>query len=101
MENDLIGTKDLERYLDKDIIILLWDGRYIFGKMRSFDQYNNVTLENCYERIFFNNKYSEIEIGLYIIRGDNIIIIGLANNPTQGLEYTPYDVLKKEMVNNE
>jgi small nuclear ribonucleoprotein (snRNP)-like protein len=58
--------------------------------MRSFDQYSNIVLENCKERqimnldaattatsdaakdIIFNDK----TLGLYIVRGENIVLMG-------------------------
>ncbi|EJW04137.1 hypothetical protein EDEG_01573 [Edhazardia aedis USNM 41457] len=78
-ESKIIGTRDFEEYLDRDVVILMWEGKYLYGKLRSFDQYNSITLENTIERVFNNGKYTERKCGLYIVRGENIVIIGLTN----------------------
>jgi len=44
--------------------------------MRSFDQYGNIALENCFERIFVEKQYCEIEKGVIVIRGDNLALLG-------------------------
>lgn len=66
---EIIGIKDYEDFLDKKIQVLLYEGRYIEGFFRSFDQFNNLTLEDC----FIDDK----EYGLYIIRGENVIFLGI------------------------
>jgi len=46
------------------------------GTLRTFDQYSNIVLEKCKERRVIGNFYSDIYCGLFIIRGENIVIMG-------------------------
>ncbi|KAM0686999.1 hypothetical protein COBT_001769 [Conglomerata obtusa] len=77
MEEFVIGSKDLETYLDKKVIILMWDGKYLTGTFRSYDQFNSVTLENTKERLFCDGLYGELDQGVCVIRGENVVLIGI------------------------
>eukprot|EP00968_Pinguiococcus_pyrenoidosus_P007101 scaffold470_cov257-Pinguiococcus_pyrenoidosus.AAC.16 len=47
------------------------------GNLRGYDQTTNLILENCHERIFAPDEgVEEVPLGLYIIRGDNVAVIG-------------------------
>ena len=67
----------LNDFKDKMVSVITNDGRNIIGMLRGFDQATNIILEKSHERIF-----SQIEgvkqnvLGLYMVRGDNIAIIG-------------------------
>ena len=58
--------------LNKDILLKLKGKRTIKGKLKSFDQYMNLTLENAME-VFEGDKSQEM--GEIFIKGENIIII--------------------------
>ena len=62
--------------LDKKLLVQLRDGRKIIGILRSFDQFANLVLESAYERIIVENKYAEKFLGLYIVRGENVVLLG-------------------------
>mmetsp|Transcript_9662 Transcript_9662/g.18887 ORF Transcript_9662/g.18887 Transcript_9662/m.18887 type:complete len:98 (+) Transcript_9662:70-363(+) len=44
--------------------------------MRSFDQYGNVMLEDTYERHVIGNVFADERVGLYVIRGENLVLLG-------------------------
>jgi len=45
--------------------------------MKGFDQTINVILEDSHERVYSESAgVSQIPLGLYIVRGDNVAIIG-------------------------
>uniref|UniRef100_A0A7S0N6E1 U6 snRNA-associated Sm-like protein LSm1 n=1 Tax=Pyramimonas obovata TaxID=1411642 RepID=A0A7S0N6E1_9CHLO len=69
------GTALVEE-LDKKQLILLRDGRKLIGFLRSFDQFANLVLEDAYERIIVGDQYGDIPLGLYIIRGENVVLLG-------------------------
>merc|ERR1711879_534757 len=75
----LPGTASLIEELDKRILVVLRDGRTLIGILRSFDHFANVVLENTTERLFVGNAYGDIPLGLFIVRGDNIVLIGDLN----------------------
>eukprot|EP01035_Chromulina_nebulosa_P019017 gene19017-24837_t len=57
-------------------MIILQDGRHLVGILRSFDHFINLILENALERVICEDKYCDIPLGLYIVRGDNIVLLG-------------------------
>lgn len=56
------------------------DGRTLLGTLLSTDQLTNLVLSQTVERIIRTpddpEPSSEIEHGLYLIRGDNVVICG-------------------------
>ena len=74
---------DLQQYLDQEIILLTTDSRFLKGILKGTDQTLNLILQNCQERIF--NPYSELELGLYLVRGDTVVMVGLLDVVRDGL----------------
>ena len=62
--------------LDKKLLVQLRDGRKIIGILRSFDQFANLVLESAIERIIVETKYAEVPLGLYVVRGENVVLLG-------------------------
>jgi U6 snRNA-associated Sm-like protein LSm1 len=58
--------------------VLVWvrDGRKLYGVLRSYDQFGNVVLTDCYERFYVDLEYAEEYRGLYLMRGENIVLVG-------------------------
>jgi len=46
------------------------------GILRSFDQYANIVLEETIERIYVGELYGDIPLGVFIIRGENLVLLG-------------------------
>ncbi|CAL0320251.1 unnamed protein product [Lupinus luteus] len=74
--DDVLLSTSLATYLDKKIIVLLRDGRKLLGLLRSFDQFANVVLEGACERVIVGDLYCDVPLGLYVIRGENVVLIG-------------------------
>ncbi|XP_058213090.1 sm-like protein LSM1B [Rhododendron vialii] len=74
--DDIFVSASLASYLDRKLLVLTGDGRKLLGKLRSFDQYANIVLEGASERVTVGDLYSDIPLGLYIIRGENVVLIG-------------------------
>lgn len=64
--------------VDRKIFVLLRDGKLLFGVLRTFDQYANLILQHCKERIYLpeTNEYAEEDKGIYMIRGENVVMLG-------------------------
>ncbi|KAJ5166945.1 Sm-like protein LSM1B [Penicillium canariense] len=66
--------------INKKVLILTVDGRTLLGTLLSTDQLTNIVLTNTVERIIRtpgdDEPSSQIEHGLYLIRGDNVVICG-------------------------
>ena len=70
----------LSTYISKRVCIITTDGRTLLGTLESHDQQTNVILSSTIERIVRpaddEEANSVVEHGLYLVRGDNITIIG-------------------------
>ncbi|CAN6920771.1 unnamed protein product, partial [Brassica oleracea] len=73
---DIYLSTSLASYLDRKILVLLRDGRKLMGTLRSFDQFANAVLEGACERVIVGEQYCDIPLGLYVIRGENVVLIG-------------------------
>mmetsp|Transcript_15973 Transcript_15973/g.37871 ORF Transcript_15973/g.37871 Transcript_15973/m.37871 type:complete len:132 (-) Transcript_15973:73-468(-) len=66
----------LAEELDKKLLIHLRDDRLILGILRSFDQFANLVLEDAVERIIVGEQYGDIPLGFYVLRGENVVLLG-------------------------
>lgn len=74
--------------VDRKIFVLLRDGRNLFGILRTFDQFANLVLQDTIERIYLPensesyeehshpSKYGEAYRGVFMIRGENVVMLG-------------------------
>ncbi|KAG6507271.1 hypothetical protein ZIOFF_032613 [Zingiber officinale] len=59
------------------ISIITNDGHIIVGTLRDFDQATNIILDESHERVYSTREeVQQLALGLYIIRGDNISVVG-------------------------
>ncbi|CAH1106124.1 unnamed protein product [Psylliodes chrysocephalus] len=73
---ELEGTAHLLDELDKKLMVLLRDGRTLIGYLRSVDQFANLVLHQTIERIHVGNEYGDIPRGVFIVRGENVVLLG-------------------------
>ncbi|CEO58960.1 Sm-like protein LSM1B [Penicillium cataractarum] len=66
--------------INKKVLILTVDGRTLLGTLLSTDQLTNIVLTNTVERIIRtpddDEPSAQVEHGLYLIRGDNVVVCG-------------------------
>jgi len=72
----LPGTASLVEEVDKRLLVVLRDGRKLIGILRTFDQFANIVLEETIERIYLSDTFGEKNIGLFLIRGENVVFLG-------------------------
>ncbi|KAF3339781.1 N-alpha-acetyltransferase 38, NatC auxiliary subunit [Carex littledalei] len=59
------------------ISVITNDGRNIVGVLKGFDQATNIILDESHERVYSTKEgVQQLVLGLYIIRGDNISVVG-------------------------
>ncbi|GAA5943702.1 U6 snRNA-associated Sm-like protein LSm8 [Sporobolomyces koalae] len=70
----------------EQVLIVTQDGRTIVGELKGFDQTTNVILSGSTERVFSTDEEGteEVPLGVYIIRGDNIALIGEVDTEVDG-----------------
>jgi U6 snRNA-associated Sm-like protein LSm1 len=44
--------------------------------LRSFDQFANLVLERCIERIIVGEQFGDVELGVQLVRGENVVLLG-------------------------
>ncbi|XP_020585045.1 sm-like protein LSM8 isoform X3 [Phalaenopsis equestris] len=65
----------LESLVDQTISVITNDGRNIVGILKGFDQATNIILDESHERVYSTKEgVQQLVLGLYIIRGDNIVV---------------------------
>lgn len=58
------------------MLVELRDGRILIGYLRTLDQFANFVLEDAIERIHVGSEYGDIPRGIYMIRGENVCLMG-------------------------
>lgn len=70
----------IHEYLDRQVIVVLRDGRKYAGILRSFDQFANFVLEETRERVAIPDArvYGEVPLipHTMYIRGENVVLLG-------------------------
>ncbi|KAK6306105.1 hypothetical protein J4Q44_G00230300, partial [Coregonus suidteri] len=74
--NYMPGTASLIDDIDKKHLVLLRDGRTLIGFLRSIDQFANLVFHQTVERIHVGKKFGDIPRGIFIVRGENVVLLG-------------------------
>ncbi|KAJ1952026.1 hypothetical protein IWQ62_006314 [Dispira parvispora] len=88
--------------VDKRLMVVLRDGRKILGFLRSFDQFANLVLQDSVERIFIKDMYGDLDRGVFVIRGENVVLLGEIDHdkeddlPLKQIPYAEVRRLQKE-----
>uniref|UniRef100_A0A1I8AD40 U6 snRNA-associated Sm-like protein LSm1 n=1 Tax=Steinernema glaseri TaxID=37863 RepID=A0A1I8AD40_9BILA len=72
----LPGAVSLLDQLDKRLLVILRDGRTLVGYLRTIDQFANLVLHETLERIHVDKFYGDIPRGIFLIRGENVVLAG-------------------------
>ncbi|KAH9509549.1 SM-like, degradation of cytoplasmic mRNAs and positively regulates transcription initiation [Bulinus truncatus] len=94
--NYLPGTASLIEEIDKKLLVVLRDGRTLIGYLRTIDQFANLVLHRTIERIHVGKKYGDIPRGIFIVRGENVVLLGevdLENEHNLPLEQVNIDTI--------
>ncbi|KAI9827492.1 MAG: hypothetical protein M1832_004842 [Thelocarpon impressellum] len=83
----------LQPFISKRVLVLTSDGRTLTGDLLSCDQLTNLVLARTTERIIRPpddpEESREVEHGLYLIRGDNVAVVGLVDEAVDaGIDWT-------------
>ena len=76
---DVFMTLDLNRsdsLYSERLLVVLRDGRTLLGYLRSVDQFANLVLHRTVERIYVGKKYGDMDRGVFIVRGENVCLLG-------------------------
>ena len=66
----------LANYLETQVSVITSDGRHLVGTLRGVDQVTNIVLDKCHERVYSEAGVEQVPLGLFIVRGDNVAVIG-------------------------
>ncbi|KAJ5175913.1 uncharacterized protein N7482_001790 [Penicillium canariense] len=61
---------------DKKLVLVLRDGRKLIGVLRSWDQFANLVLQDTIERIYAGKLYADVPRGIFLVRGENVLLLG-------------------------
>jgi U6 snRNA-associated Sm-like protein LSm8 len=66
----------VENLVESVVSVITTEGKVYIGVLKSFDQSMNIILNNCCEKIYsLDEGISFQKIGLYMIRGDMVMIV--------------------------
>jgi len=101
-------TASLLTELDKKLLVVLRDGRTLIGQLSCVDQFANLVLEQTIERIHVGKQYGDIPRGIFIVRGENVVLLGeidaereSANTLTKVSVEEILDAQRKELAEKE
>ncbi|TKA32226.1 hypothetical protein B0A54_14990 [Friedmanniomyces endolithicus] len=83
---------------DKKLMVVLRDGRKLIGVLRSWDQFGNLVMQDTAERLFVQGLYADIERGLFLVRGENITLLGEIDLDKDDYVPEPYQLGPVEKV---
>jgi len=92
-------TATLLTELDKRLLVVLRDGRTLIGELSCVDQFANLVLTNSIERIHVGKKFGDIHRGVFIVRGENVVLLGEIDpkkESTSDLEQVSVDDILEE-----
>ncbi|KAJ3207569.1 SM-like, degradation of cytoplasmic mRNAs and positively regulates transcription initiation [Clydaea vesicula] len=72
----LPGSASLVDLADKKLSVSLRDGRTFIGTLRTYDQFANLVLQDTIERTIVGDIYGEVQHGIFVIRGENVVLLG-------------------------
>ncbi|XP_048353856.1 U6 snRNA-associated Sm-like protein LSm8 [Sphaerodactylus townsendi] len=76
-------TSTLENYINCTVAVITSDGQTTVGTLKGFDQPINLIVDESHERMFSSSQgVEQVVLGLYIIRGDNVAVIGEIDEET-------------------
>uniref|UniRef100_A0A3P8UTA1 U6 snRNA-associated Sm-like protein LSm8 n=1 Tax=Cynoglossus semilaevis TaxID=244447 RepID=A0A3P8UTA1_CYNSE len=68
----------LESYINRILLLIVFQ-----GTLKGFDQTINLILDESHERVFSSSQgVEQVVLGLYIVRGDNVAVIGEIDEDT-------------------
>ncbi|SIO73302.1 U6 snRNA-associated Sm-like protein LSm8 [Babesia microti strain RI] len=71
----------LEDLVNCTVLVVTYDGRVFVGSLEGFDQLTNLILNQSEERVYrCNSPVERLKLGLFVIRGDNVVLIGEVDN---------------------
>lgn len=83
--------------------MVLRDGTHLVGVLRSFDQFATIVLEDAVERRNVGTQCVDLPLGLFILRGENIVFIGGIDEKKEQaqLEFVSSEKMKELSANKQ
>lgn len=63
---------DMKRLMDRKVSVQLNGNRKVEGVLRGYDQFMNIVLEDCVEKL---GPMNDKEIGTVVVRGNSVFIL--------------------------
>lgn len=68
----------LALYVEKQVLLVMQDGRVIVGQLRGYDPQGSLILSDSIERIFSpEDPVEEVPLGLHVVRGDAVYVASI------------------------
>ncbi|EME32042.1 Probable small nuclear ribonucleoprotein G [Galdieria sulphuraria] len=70
---------DMKRLMDRKVSVQLNGNRKVEGVLRGYDQFMNIVLEDCVEKL---GPMNDKEIGTVVVRGNSVFILEVLERAT-------------------
>ncbi|ORX60279.1 Sm-like ribonucleo protein [Hesseltinella vesiculosa] len=67
----------IQPFINQKVLVVTMDGRVYVGTLLGTDHSSNMILDKCEERVFSTTGTEISPLGVYVIRGDNLVTIGI------------------------
>lgn len=88
-------------YPIEKVCVITCDGRFLIGQLMGHDQVQNLILNEATELLYSEEESVEqVPLGLYVIRGDNVAIVGEYTNQKldMKLKTEPLPAIHQQMI---
>ncbi|KAL8899043.1 MAG: hypothetical protein Q9207_006396 [Kuettlingeria erythrocarpa] len=84
--------------MTEKLVLVLRDGKKLIGVLRSWDQFANLVLQDTIERVFVEDVYADISRGIFLVRGENVLLLGEIDLDKDDYIPEPYRKVSAEEV---
>jgi U6 snRNA-associated Sm-like protein LSm8 len=85
-------------HLEK-VCVLTCDGRFLVGQLMGHDQVQNLILNEAMELLYSKEESVEqVPLGLYVIRGDNVAVVGELDKVDFSIKAEPLAVIHQQIL---
>ncbi|ODV84581.1 hypothetical protein CANARDRAFT_223461 [[Candida] arabinofermentans NRRL YB-2248] len=92
----------LQPFLEHKVKVITTDGQLFIGILEGYDKTINLVLSSTIERIFsIDEPKNDIELGTYLIRGDQVVCVGLVEEEIENeIDYSDVFAAKLKGTKN-
>lgn len=86
-------------YILEQVCVMTCDGRFLVGQLMGHDQVQNLILNDAFEHVYsLEQEVEQVPLGLYVVRGDNVAVIGEFEKMDLRLKTNPLPEIHQQIL---